>query len=207
MVIQMSLFESVLGLLILRPLYFLGFGVLGLALFYLFLQDRTLPKPRVIISSVLMYYYLGVLLSNIVGAPTLREFLRLTQLGEPIFNPNLSLTPFVNEPGLEFALNVLLFIPLGFLCPVMSYRHRRLRRMVVLGFGFSLAIEISQLFTRHRVSDINDLIANTLGAVIGYLCFVLIARFFKDRALGEADLTGFLPIGVIGLAFVFRFIA
>jgi len=46
------------------------------------------------------------------------------------------------------------------------------------GFCFSLAIELSQLFN-NRGTNIDDLIANTLGAVLGYVLFMAVVRLRK----------------------------
>ena len=207
MVIQMTIFESIIGLLTPRPIFFAGFGVLGLALFFLFRKHPELPKLRIIFGSVLLYYYLCIVFRNIVGIPSLREFSRLLYWGESLFNPIITLTPFVNEHPLEFILNVFLFIPLGFLCPLISQAHRHLKKMVFLGFGLSLTIEISQMFTRHRVSDINDLIANTIGALLGYLCFALLAKLHRRKHPVGRDLSRFLPLFIIILAYIFAFFA
>lgn len=71
-------------------------------------------------------------------------------------------------------LNVLMFVPLGAALPLMWKRFRNMMATVSFGFGLSAAIELSQLFTL-RATDINDLITNTLGTIIGYL---LAKQFF-----------------------------
>ena len=54
-----------------------------------------------------------------------------------------------------------------FSCPSSTADWRRFSRAVLAGAGFSLLIECSQLLT-NRACDIDDLIANTLGAALGY---------------------------------------
>jgi len=203
----MTFFESIISLLILRPVFLAGFGILAFALFYLFKKHPDLPKLRIILGSALLYYYLSVVFRNIVGIPSLREFSRLLYWGESLFNPIITLTPFVNEHPLEFILNVFLFIPLGFLFPLISTAHRQMKKLLLLGFGLSLTIEISQMFTRHRVSDINDLIANTLGALLGYLCFVLLTKLIRRKPSLERNLSRFLPLFLVVLAYIFAFFA
>ena len=71
-------------------------------------------------------------------------------------------------------------MPLGFLLPFL-YRHwRRFSRAVLAGAGFSLLIECSQLLT-NRACDIDDLIANTLGAALGYALWWYMAQIFGTR--------------------------
>ncbi|MRT18404.1 VanZ family protein, partial [Vitellibacter sp. q18] len=91
-------------------------------------------------------------------------------------NPNINLIPFSDGFSLSFILNILLFVPLGFLCPLISKTFERLRNTFLIGFGLSLFIETIQLFTLHRATDIDDLLTNVIGTIIGYFCFKLIAK-------------------------------
>ncbi len=75
----------------------------------------------------------------------------------------------------ERILNVILFLPFGFLLPVIWERFRTIIPTVLAGLLFSLTIELSQLFT-FRATDINDLIGNTLGTVLGFLLAKAVSR-------------------------------
>ena len=66
------------------------------------------------------------------------------------------------------ALNVLLFMPLGYLFPLSFLKIVRWWKMLLLGFLFSLLIETVQLITRLGWFDASDLLHNTFGALIGY---------------------------------------
>jgi glycopeptide antibiotics resistance protein len=75
-------------------------------------------------------------------------------------------------PVWSFALNVLLFVPLGILVPLLWARLATAGRIALVGFGVSAAVELTQLalwvsLGNRRTVDINDLIANTAGAVLG----------------------------------------
>lgn len=78
----------------------------------------------------------------------------------------------------EPLLNVILFIPVGFMLPVIWKQYRSFKSAVLFGFMLSLFIEIFQIFT-FRSTDVNDLITNTLGSAIGYV----IAVFINNRGL------------------------
>jgi len=77
-----------------------------------------------------------------------------------------------------FFANVLMFVPLGIFLPLMSKKTDGFLKVTLVGFVASLMIEISQLgvmllfFASKRVFDIDDLIANTLGAATGYIIYV-----------------------------------
>ena len=82
------------------------------------------------------------MLVNIVGIPTLDEYKRLLQLGETFFNPNVNLIPFSDGFSLSFILNIFLFIPFGFLCPLISKSYERIRNTFLIGMGLSFVIYI-----------------------------------------------------------------
>jgi len=68
--------------------------------------------------------------------------------------------------------NVLLFVPWGFLTFIALYTVDRPTLQtyvltILLGFSFSLGIEGWQYFLPSRVADINDVIWNTTGVVLG----------------------------------------
>lgn len=77
---------------------------------------------------------------------------------------------------LTFVPNLLMLVPLGFLLPLMSARPASPARAAATAFLASLTIEATQLlcyllFNNGRSVDVNDLIANTLGGLLGHLLF------------------------------------
>ena len=72
------------------------------------------------------------------------------------------------EPILSIGLNIMLFIPLGYLTPACSSKINRWWKALLLGFGVSALIEIVQLITRLGWFDTSDLLHNTLGTLIGF---------------------------------------
>ena len=86
------------------------------------------------------------------------------------FDVNLNLIPFAGilDDLKNSVLNVLLFVPFGFLLPVLWTRFRGFKSTVLFGLCVSAAIELLQIFT-FRATDINDLITNTLGTLLGWI--------------------------------------
>jgi glycopeptide antibiotics resistance protein len=73
----------------------------------------------------------------------------------------------------SFVPNAVMTIPLGILLPLMSSRVFSLRRAAAWAAIFSAGIECCQLLlvlliNNDRGMDVNDVIANTLGGMIGY---------------------------------------
>ena len=71
----------------------------------------------------------------------------------------------------NLAGNVLVFIPLGFLLPLISDEHRRFTEVLLNAFTFVLGIEVFQLFSAFGAFDVDDILLNCLGAAIGYGCY------------------------------------
>lgn len=79
---------------------------------------------------------------------------------------------------LNLAGNVIGFIPCGFFLPVISQRCRRhWFHTVICAYLFSYTIEMAQLLLRAGSCDVDDIILNTLGGVVGYLLFHLVQCF------------------------------
>lgn len=113
--------------------------------------------------------YLSMVL-DVTGIPTIYELIRR---GIVIDSGTINLVPFSTDTyTMSYILNIIMFMPLGFLLP-MIWRRCRFHQVLLIGMLSSLAIEIMQLFN-WRVSDIDDLLMNTLGAVIGFLLFKVV---------------------------------
>lgn len=78
--------------------------------------------------------------------------------------------------------NVLLFIPYGFILAWASNRQRHFVLNLLTGALTSLAIESMQLVTGRGYFQIDDILTNILGTILGYLCFRLAHCIFKNIA-------------------------
>ncbi len=76
--------------------------------------------------------------------------------------------------------NTAMFIPLGIVWPSVYKGLDTHRKIVSAGIGFSLFIEILQLPFYDRVTDIDDLLLNSLGFIVGYLLY-LFAKLLKKN--------------------------
>lgn len=106
------------------------------------------------------------------------------------FEPIINLIPFadISFNGLHYLVNMLLFIPMGFLLPALWLKFEKKRLTFPYGLFFSLSIELIQLFN-NRISDIDDLIMNTAGIVLGYYLFILIKRLLPKISALTIDKT------------------
>jgi glycopeptide antibiotics resistance protein len=103
-------------------------------------------------------------------------------------------------PGLviqQLLGNVVMFVPLGFLLPLLSTRYRRFAMTAAVGLSASVGIELVQLAMRltlisRRSVDVDDVILNVTGACLGYLVWrgaYALARPFAQRSGALKDAT------------------
>ena len=81
-------------------------------------------------------------------------------------------------------LNIIMMMPLGVLLPMLWPNFRSWRAVALAGFALSLTIEISQLFTVRAVT-VDDLLMNTLGAIVGYAVCQAITK--SHRAISSRE--------------------
>ena len=68
--------------------------------------------------------------------------------------------------------NILIFVPYGFFISMAAVR-RGFFKTLFYSFGLSLCVEVVQLFTRVGSFDVDDILLNTIGGVLGYILFVI----------------------------------
>ena len=126
---------------------------------------------------------------------------------------NLNLIPFIGmaDDLKNSFLNVLLFVPLGIMLPLLWHKFRTLKSTVLFGFGMSLVIELLQILT-FRATDVNDLITNISGTILGFLCEnVMLQNFPSAKAISNntepKDLLLLLTIALAVMFFLYPFVS
>ena len=79
--------------------------------------------------------------------------------------------------------NILIFVPYGFFISMAS-TSRGFFQTLFYSFALSLGVEIFQLFARVGSFDVDDLLLNTLGGVLGYILF-LICNIIRRKCYGQ----------------------
>lgn len=206
---QIGFWESIVDILTLKPVFLIGLLILSSFLFWLTRKNKNPSKLINILSALLLFYYMSFTFFNVFGVPTLRELNRISGFGESIFNPNINLIPFIDGINAGYILNIICFIPIGFLCPLISPTYRKFSYSLLFGFCTSLLIELSQLFTVARATDIDDLTSNVLGMVIGYCLIQIILKMFNhssNKILDKtSDFSWSIPVLVVFIAFINTF--
>ena len=78
--------------------------------------------------------------------------------------------------------NIAMFIPVGIVWPICFRKLDNIKKTVFAGVGLVLLIELTQLICPERHTDIDDLILNTSGVVIGACIIFAIRNSRKDVA-------------------------
>jgi len=154
---------------------------------FLFPRLRSLLSPCIIVIALLIlqkfYFkdYKKMLLYMIFSLYMLLVF-RITKLPDALrmhFNPRLQLIPFygIQNDLFNSALNIVLFIPFGFFLPALWRQFFSFKNTLITALCFTTFIEITQLFC-NRLTDVNDILMNTLGAVIGFCILRLFTKSF-----------------------------
>ncbi|MGM0330380.1 VanZ family protein [Enterococcus sp. AZ084] len=206
---QIGFWESIVDILTLKPVFLIGLLIVASFLFWVSRKDKESFKLVNILSALLLFYYMSITFFNVFGVPSLRELNRISGFGENIFNPNINLVPFIDGINTGYILNVICFIPIGFLCPLISPTYRKFSYSLLFGFCTSLVIELSQLFTVARATDIDDLTSNVLGMILGYCLIQVILKMFNhssNKILDKtSDFSWSIPVLVVFIAFVNTF--
>lgn len=84
--------------------------------------------------------------------------------------------PTMKEALLNLIGNMAMFIPLGIVWPAVFKRLNTHGKVIAAGVGISLTIEILQLPFFNRATDIDDLILNSAGFLMGYGIYLAVVR-------------------------------
>lgn len=101
--------------------------------------------------------------------------------------------------------NILLFVPLGFFIPLLFKKSEDLKKVLLYGFISSVSIEAIQYFTAINITDIDDVIFNTLGAGLGFICYMVFKKLevkkiierVQDKENDKVILLSVKPLGIM----------
>ncbi|WKB36566.1 VanZ family protein [Terrilactibacillus sp. S3-3] len=160
-----------------------------------------LSIEHIVIVYIFVYYLTGVL--SFTQIPSIKDIVYnsfgiLTPNGLHIPPDEINLIPFrwITEGVRPYIENILLFIPLGFMLPCIWKKYEVLWKTALSGMTLSLIIELSQLLNG-RITDIDDLLMNTLGALIGWVIFRLLKGHLsklQNKVSIQSTNTGKIPL-------------
>lgn len=140
-------------------------------------RSGTTRRIRMLLGMAMLYL---ALVLHVTGAGTLYNGIQFGMVGQW---QDVNLLPFSRTiDPVGYVLNIVLFVPFGMLMPMLGAGWDKLGRVAAAGLVFSLLIELSQLLNL-RSTDVDDLVMNTLGAVLGYAVWRLL---FRARCQADA---------------------
>jgi len=151
-----------------------------------------MKKP--VISTVVLIGYCAILIKVMVfkDIPTIRvgslmlNFAGTNAGHAPNFVPFKTIGPYLLGfkgwiiAGINLVGNIALLVPIGFLVPFV-YPNTTWKKSAALGVVAGLSIEVMQTVLRVGIFDIDDVILNALGVVIGYATFAVLAHWIRSR--------------------------
>jgi glycopeptide antibiotics resistance protein len=101
--------------------------------------------------------------------------------------PFHTLAIYLDNLGSDFWMrnlfgNLALLLPLGVLGPIAFPALDRWWRIALVALFYSVAIELIQRLVPARSADIDDVIVNLTGALLGYLAFVIVRAVLRPRS-------------------------
>lgn len=94
--------------------------------------------------------------------------------------------------------NILLFVPLGIYLPLYKKRKNFIKNLLY-GLIIATGVEVVQFVFALGVMDIDDVILNTLGFIVGLLTYTIFLKLFKDSDKIKAAIVSiFILFGLIG---------
>ncbi|EKN71541.1 hypothetical protein BABA_00865 [Neobacillus bataviensis LMG 21833] len=81
----------------------------------------------------------------------------------------------------NLAGNIIGFVPFGFILPLLAKKFQKLSAVTVATFCLSLTFELLQLVFEFGSFDVDDLILNTIGGILGYLPIKLAFHFIDSK--------------------------
>ena len=120
------------------------------------------------------------------------------------WNPEINFIPFQDFSSsniLGMILNICMFVPFGAFLPIYFKKFRKLLPTVTTGLLTSLTIEVLQLFC-FRATDIDDLLMNTVGTLIGFFIGKLIVSINKKEEQCDKDIIKMVALIVISILVV-----
>ncbi|WP_088011624.1 VanZ family protein [Gottfriedia acidiceleris] len=153
------------------PLFIIIVLAMGFTTYFV-IKKKNSNFKRVVVNNLFVISIIAILLITVfplsygVAMPRVVNFVPFIGMYDIIFN-----SVDITVPIRNLGLNILLFIPFGFLLSLRrTFNKRIVLNVAFIGLLLSFFIEIVQyIVPMGRAADIDDLILNTLGAYFGYV--------------------------------------
>ncbi|CAH2212484.1 VanZ family protein [Tepidibacter aestuarii] len=143
-----------------------------------------MKKISRILSSIFLVMYISYLLNLVFFS---------THYGRGYFHRSYNFIPFktiveyiffshnLNATFVNIAGNILAFVPMGFLTPIAFNRINKFKDIAILSLIATISIEIIQCIIGVGTCDIDDVILNWIGGIIGFHIYIVILKKIKNN--------------------------
>lgn len=147
-----------------------AFLIFIIYMFFMTIKNKKYRGGQFLLVTSFAVYFLSMI--HLVFFPieiNIGEYANLTP-----WYKSINFIPLLTIDAATFILNIIMLVPFGMYLPLLSSKFQSVKKAASMGLYISLSFEVTQLLMRiifgnGRSTDINDLLANTLGAVIGFL--------------------------------------
>ena len=128
-------------------------------------KKRNKGTQWIIYMILLVFYVLTVLTSTVLS----RSSGTVGEMNADLFWSWRKAFSGSQDGILVLVENTILLAPIGFLLPLINEKRFWFVPTVIIGFLFTVGIELSQLLLKRGWFELDDIINNTIGVVLGYL--------------------------------------
>jgi len=99
--------------------------------------------------------------------------------------PLRTITPYLEDITYTYAYmnilgNIIPFVPLGIFIPIIFKRYRNLKKALVIFIICTIGIESLQFITMLGFFDVDDILLNMIGCIVGYCFYVGSSKLFMN---------------------------
>jgi len=192
--------------LMLPVIIIIGIEFLLIALYYYFYRKRQsdhkkqISIKKLILGAVFIGYIVFVMELTIIGRGTSHYM----EMNLHPFSGYVDAWKKYSLRDLQNCLfNILMFVPLGVLLPLLIAKLKEFKWLLLVVVGATASIETYQTLSGAGIFELDDLINNSLGGIIGYQLYRLAASIVHNKKVKMKNLIRNLSIPLLmGLIFV-----
>ena len=186
-------------------------GIYGFYLLYQKKQGKDIhcSIKKLILSGMLIGYVIVVILATLTSRS---HFSYEQKFSFELFSSyRMAINHFQLREWRNIILNIIMGVPLGILLPCLFEKMRHWWLTYLSGLLFTLLIETTQLITHRGIFEMDDILNNTLGCMIGFGLFILSHTLYQKAKKKPIKLRPVIisqfPLILTILSFVYIFIS
>lgn len=148
---------------------------IGFAVWYLAYFKKKHPNDKIRTNRIILAGAFFLYLVVVLGATMLSRagFYGNTKIYPLFYSYKDAWTDFSLTEWRNIILNILMFVPFGIFLPLLFKIMQKFWKVYLAGLGLTLLIEILQLLLKRGIFEPDDILGNTVGAMIGYGVYCL----------------------------------